>query len=334
MQATIWSDTERRRLVRLCASISGDRDAAEDLAQETLLEAWRNQHKLVDPAGADRWVSAVARNVCLRWTSRRRDLPVAELPEQPVEAEVELGRDDLAEILDGALALLPAMQREVLLENVVFERSNGEIADRLGISPDAVSMRLTRGKLALRRLIDAEEWKPTGVWCVSCGDAKLVTRREQDGTAIAFRCPGCDPAGRAAVFPLDNPFFATLVGGLSRPTAIFGRVADWALGYWSAGDGSHPSCTRCGADVTVQALTRTDLRQETHGLFVRCSSCGEEVWSSLVGVAMAAREVRELRRRVPRTRAQTEERRDAIVVRFAERQVAFDRRSFRLLAIT
>ena len=39
----LWRESERRRLVRLCATISGDRDAAEDLAQETLLEAWRKQ---------------------------------------------------------------------------------------------------------------------------------------------------------------------------------------------------------------------------------------------------------------------------------------------------
>jgi RNA polymerase sigma-70 factor (ECF subfamily) len=67
----VWLESERRRLVRLCAAMSGDREAAEDLAQETLLEAWRNRHKLRDPAGAERWLSAIARNVCLRWARRR-----------------------------------------------------------------------------------------------------------------------------------------------------------------------------------------------------------------------------------------------------------------------
>ncbi|HYX49089.1 MAG TPA: sigma factor, partial [Ktedonobacteraceae bacterium] len=37
---------ERTRLVRFCAHLTGNPDAAEDLAQETLLEAWRNQQKL------------------------------------------------------------------------------------------------------------------------------------------------------------------------------------------------------------------------------------------------------------------------------------------------
>jgi Sigma-70 region 2 len=64
----LWHDGQRRPLVRLCAVLTGDRDAAEDLAQETLLEAWRNAHKLHDPSGAERWVAAIARptlNVCV-----------------------------------------------------------------------------------------------------------------------------------------------------------------------------------------------------------------------------------------------------------------------------
>jgi DNA-directed RNA polymerase specialized sigma24 family protein len=50
--AELLRDPERRhRLVGLCGAISGDRGAAEDLAQETLLEAWRNASKVHDPAG-------------------------------------------------------------------------------------------------------------------------------------------------------------------------------------------------------------------------------------------------------------------------------------------
>src|SRR5215212_5878004 len=80
--AELWLEPQRRRLVRLCAAVSGDRHAAEDLAQETLLEAWRNVHKLHDPAGADAWLAAIARNVCHCWARRRgRDAAVAEAVE-------------------------------------------------------------------------------------------------------------------------------------------------------------------------------------------------------------------------------------------------------------
>lgn len=333
-EAAPWRETERRRLVRLCATISGDRDAAEDLAQETLLEAWRSRHKLTDPAGADRWLSAVARNVCLRWTTRRSrsEVAVAEVPEEAVELELE--RDDLAELLDGALALLPPSSRQVLLQRYVQDRPVAEIASRLGISDEAVSMRLARGKLALRRALDGDAWRPTSIWCVQCGRHPLLTRREAAGCAIAFRCPGCDgEAGRSAVFPLDNPFFAQLVGTLERPTAMFGRLAGWARAYWSGGDGSPVSCTRCGASATVRSHTRLDTPEPTPGLFVRCDCCGEEVWSSLVGVAMAMPEVRAARRREPRATAVVTTRRDAVVVRFGAVETAFERPAFSLRGV-
>jgi RNA polymerase sigma-70 factor (ECF subfamily) len=62
---------ERARLVRLCACLTGNSEAAEDLAQETLVEAWRHAHKLHDPSGRDRWLAAIARNVCRRWLRAR-----------------------------------------------------------------------------------------------------------------------------------------------------------------------------------------------------------------------------------------------------------------------
>jgi len=36
---------ERERLIRFCSRLTGNPEAAEDLAQETLLEIWRNLHK-------------------------------------------------------------------------------------------------------------------------------------------------------------------------------------------------------------------------------------------------------------------------------------------------
>src|SRR5579872_1101343 len=69
----------RPRLVRLCAYLSGDADAAEDLAQESLLEAWRHAETLRDQAAWDAWVAGIARNVCRRWRRRaRRELVTIE----------------------------------------------------------------------------------------------------------------------------------------------------------------------------------------------------------------------------------------------------------------
>src|SRR5437762_3542981 len=61
---------ERPRLVRLCARLSGNWDAAEDLAQETLLRAWHHVDRLQEASQAAPWLSGIARNLCLDWSRR------------------------------------------------------------------------------------------------------------------------------------------------------------------------------------------------------------------------------------------------------------------------
>lgn len=62
---------ERARIVRLCAHLSGEPAVAEDLAQETLIEAWRHLDHLRDVNAYQAWLTGIARNICLRWRRRR-----------------------------------------------------------------------------------------------------------------------------------------------------------------------------------------------------------------------------------------------------------------------
>jgi RNA polymerase sigma factor (sigma-70 family) len=346
-----WDDTERRRLVRLCALLSGDRDAAEDLAQETLLEAWRNRHKLHDPSGANRWLSAIARNVCLR-RSRRRTyelLPEQEAPAQD-DLELELERGELAELLDRALGLLTPETREALVHRYVHDSPHAEIAARLGVSEEAVSMRLGRGKVVLRRvlagelrdeaeaygLVDDDGWRETRVWCPACGRRTLLSRRQP--AAAELRCPSCSPEAPSSRLPLRNPHFARLVGGVVRPTAIAARAAEWAARTFAGGAGSEVACTRCARPVRVE---RHELGTRA-GLHASCRGCGEQVSSSLAGIALGRPAVKRLRadqRRVHALPPRRENRAGvpAVVVRFeallgsAGADVAFARDTFSLL---
>jgi RNA polymerase sigma-70 factor (ECF subfamily) len=332
LASELWREPQRRRLVRLCTAVSGDRDAAEDLAQETLLEAWRNVHKLHDPAGADAWLAAIARNVCRRWARRRgRDVAVAEAVEvdaatTPIETDLELDleRAELIELLDRALALLPPETRDVLVQRYVHESPHPEMAARLGLSADAVAMRLARGKVVLRRLLESDlraeaaahglatgwddGWSETRVWCSECGRRKLLTRREPAPGGVAFRCPGCSPDATTvgSEFRLGNPFFSRLVGDLVRPAAIIARASGWSRRYFAGGRGAAVACTRCGRGVRLGTYLRDHSRPDRphrRGLFARCDGCGETVSSSVGALALAVPEVRAFRRDHPRTRA-------------------------------
>ena len=294
-----WLDLERRRLVRLCAVITGDHAVAEDLAQETLLEAWRHRDRLREPSGADRWLSAIARNVCHRWARRRgRDsVLLGDLdPEMLGWTEDDLGCCELDERLEWALARLPELTRDMVVRHHVESAPHAEIAACYGVSEDAVSMRISRGRALLRELLDTDPgggWGDTRVWCSGCGARRLQMRRDEQ--AIVFRCGACSPA--SAAYDLRNPCFARLVGELVRPAAILNRAAAWSSEYFSRGAGE-AGCTRCGRSISVRHH-REGGRRGLHGV---CRSCGEQVWSSVLGLADSRPEARAFRAEHARVR--------------------------------
>jgi RNA polymerase sigma factor (sigma-70 family) len=363
-----WTPRDHARLVRLCATIVRDSTAGEDLAQETLLEAWRHRDKLVDPTGEQRWLNAIARNVCRRWLSSRSraPLPVSEIADGAAgsdDIEVVLEREELVELLDRALALLPVPTRDALVAHYVEQRSHAEIADTLGTSSDAVSMRVRRGKLRLRHLLEttfADEavaegwirrgetgWRQTRLRCVDCGRAAVELRRSTHEAVVAFRCTTCGPDTLSVRLPLDTPVFAELVGGLQRPSAIVARTADWSLGYWSPTQRpGRAACVRCGRGLQVLPYTRPDYAtwSARHGWYVDCDHCGEQTSGSLAGIAHALPAVRSARRRLPRLRALPvrEVERDgqpAMVVAFSggggadDAAAVFSRDTYRLLHV-
>jgi RNA polymerase sigma-70 factor (ECF subfamily) len=189
-----------------------ERLLAEDLAQETLVEAWRPAHPLRDPAKRPQWLAGIARNVCRRWArGRGRELSrlvpararegtegaLANLPDGETGLEVELERGELAALLDRALALLPPETRAILVQRYVEESPYAEIAGRLGLSEDAVSTRLSRGKLQLRRVLAqdlAAEASDYG-WQVS-GRGLLVEVRHGP-SAAAVLLPPAEPLHHA-----------------------------------------------------------------------------------------------------------------------------------------
>ncbi len=167
------SQEERARLAGLCRKLTGNADVAEDLAQETLLLAWRSLEGLREPEKHTQWLAGIARNVSLRWLRQQgRDqahslvLPqdstesgttsLEELVADEFDLEIELERRELVTLLDRALALLPAETRAVLVKRYIEESPLAEIAAQMDTNASAVAMRLQRGKLALRKVLTSE----------------------------------------------------------------------------------------------------------------------------------------------------------------------------------
>lgn len=331
---------ERARLVRLCAQLTGNSDVAEDLAQETLLEAWRRSSRLRDPAGRGPWLAGIARNLCLRWARKHgRDVPRFVRPDEgsdppydingaladDFDVEVELERHELATLLDRAMELLPAETRQVLVERYVHESPHAEIAARMGVSVDAVSMRLSRGKLLLRRALTTNlredmaaygfcdpalsGWQETRIWCPRCGRHKLSARFSKPPGTVSFRCAACypDPTMTGSDYRLTNAFFAQLVGHLTRPRTVLRKTAAWAHAYYAKALAEGVvACTNCGHPAQFRLSLHDDtsvLVKDPHVLYVHCPACGEETSSSLGGLTMARPEAQQFWERHRRIRA-------------------------------
>jgi RNA polymerase sigma-70 factor (ECF subfamily) len=141
------------------------RDAAtvDDVFQEVSLKVLRRMDSVRDPLALRGWLFQLARNACLdhlRREDRRHQEPVDDLGER--SATGELGRSpgdqvlsrERVEAVRRALDRLPESQRAVIRLRVEEGLDHLAIASRLGISRQAVEVRLCRGRATLKAQLD------------------------------------------------------------------------------------------------------------------------------------------------------------------------------------
>ena len=142
------------RLTSMAARMLGDRAEAEDVAQESLIRAWRQAPIWrFGEARFDTWLHRVALNLCRDRLRRRRPGDAEDLddlidggpaPDRGLEAR------DVGDRVAAAMAALPPRQREALVLCHYQEMGNIEAAAALGVSVEALESLLSRGRRSLR----------------------------------------------------------------------------------------------------------------------------------------------------------------------------------------
>lgn len=146
----------------------GDRAAAEDVLQESLLRALERAGEVHTAASARAWFYRVLRNALLdrrRTDERRSRLDAAHLPEE--EGPPEPAREACRCVLDVAAALRPGWA-EALDRVEVGEMRVSAFASAAGITPGNASVRLHRARAALRAGVIETCGSCAATGCGSC----------------------------------------------------------------------------------------------------------------------------------------------------------------------
>jgi RNA polymerase sigma-70 factor (ECF subfamily) len=143
------------RLRRYARVLVRDRDAADDLVQDTLERASNKLHLWQPGSDMRAWLFAILHNVFVNQCGKHR-LEAAFDPEQLPEVAVQAAQIDRLQIadLDKALSRISADQREVLLLVAVEQMTYEEVAKLLSIPIGTVMSRVSRARNELRRLMN------------------------------------------------------------------------------------------------------------------------------------------------------------------------------------
>jgi RNA polymerase sigma-70 factor (ECF subfamily) len=153
------------KIFRLAQHVTQNREDAEDVLQETFMKAYEHLDQFKGDSKFYTWIVRIAVNQALMKLRRRRtdksvsldetidtgeDTVVREIAAWGEDPEEQFSREELGEILDGAIENLDPLYRSVFVLRDIEEMSTEETAEALGLSVPAVKSRLLRARLQLR----------------------------------------------------------------------------------------------------------------------------------------------------------------------------------------
>jgi RNA polymerase sigma-70 factor, ECF subfamily len=155
------------RMLAVARRMLRDEDAARDALQEAFLLAFRGLARFEGASRIGTWLHRIVVNAALMKLRSRKAHPeesiepmlptfqedghssvwYVEWPERP---DAELARNQIRELVRQTIDGLPETYRTILLLRDIEELDTGEVAEMLGVTANAVKIRLHRARQALR----------------------------------------------------------------------------------------------------------------------------------------------------------------------------------------
>lgn len=146
-----------------CYSRVGQRETAEDLAQETFVRGFTALEHLKKASAFHGWLLSIAHNVCIDYLrNKSRTVPLEVFGVKDSQGEIllenkkdigvmeKMAGDEMHDKILAAINSMPEEYRVTLILRHVNEYSCEEIADALNISLGTVTSRLSRAHKILR----------------------------------------------------------------------------------------------------------------------------------------------------------------------------------------
>ena len=164
--------THGGRLLQVARRFVGEEEA-RDAVQEAFLSAFKSIDKFDGKARLSTWLHRIVVNACLMRLRRKshqleqslepflprfledghRADPSTPWPESPEDV---LGRNELRSMVRRGIDELPTSYRSVILLRDIEGFTGIETAEMLGLTPNAVKVRLHRARIALREILDPQ----------------------------------------------------------------------------------------------------------------------------------------------------------------------------------
>jgi RNA polymerase sigma-70 factor (ECF subfamily) len=179
-----------------------DPEDAKDVLQDTLLAMARGVRDFRGASSISTWLYTIARSYCIKKRRRSKFAPEEErsldtdvAPEAKDLADARAGADEalvgkqVERALEEAIEGLEPMYREVLLLRDVEGLTAPEVAEVLGVTPQAVKSRLHRARLAVRaRVAPLLGIEPAPAAPGTCPDVLMMFSQHLEDEISAERC--------------------------------------------------------------------------------------------------------------------------------------------------
>ena len=140
----------QRMIHSLCYRMTGSLDDADDLVQETFIQAYRHLDNFRAEARFSSWLYRIAINRCLNWRARQKRRERAHEQWEP-ETDALPAENDLTRQVQATLEKLPAKQRAAVVLTTYEGMNHAEAARILGCSEVTVSWRVFAARQKLKR---------------------------------------------------------------------------------------------------------------------------------------------------------------------------------------